>query len=372
MIEKQHEDKLFARLEKATARMAALEEEVEALRLRLANRDLPAINLGARRIVEALLRHACRVENVSVSNQPPIQEMTDSLKNKGKTRIEKEFWTWIKNVQDTGNLNSHFQHDNVYVRAMERRSQSQDLVIQVLLPLANAAELFVRYWPPPVNLLPIESEPEEADPAIEAARVEASTAVRPAKVGTNRSARPSPSPKLDAPTVRAMTVTQAKGSPEVRRWLSTSSGLAPASVTRRLNHSHGAMKIRNLFPSAFEDAPETEEEVALDHFTIGELNVKQARDLEVAEDIAVLTGASVATVRRKLNTLHGASVIRRNFPWYDTEVIGELTVSTARRYNMAVLLAAGLERTRSTVQRKLTAAAGQTKLRTVFPELDRA
>jgi hypothetical protein len=369
MIEKQHEEKLFARLEKATARMAALEEEVEALKQRLANRDLPAIHLGARRIVEALLRHACRVEELSVSNQPLIQEMTDSLKKKRKVDTEKEFWNFIKTVQDTGNLNSHFQHDNVYVQAMKRRSQSQVLIIQVLLPLANAAELFVRYWPPPANLLPIESEPVESDAVAEDAQVEAS--IRPANVGTNRSARPSPGPKLDAATVRGMTVTQAKRSPEVRQWLSESSGLAPAGVTRRLNHSHGAMKLRNLFPSAFEVATESEEEVALDYFTIGELNVKQARNLEVAEDIAVLTGASVATVKRKLNTLHGASVIRRNFPWYDTEAIGELTVSIARRYNMAFILAAGLERNRSTIQRKLTAAVGQTKLRTVFPELDR-
>jgi hypothetical protein len=56
---------LIERLDKATAAMVALEDEVETLKHRLDNGDIAAIHLGVRRIVEALLRHANRAEGSS-------------------------------------------------------------------------------------------------------------------------------------------------------------------------------------------------------------------------------------------------------------------------------------------------------------------
>lgn len=149
-------------------------------------------------------------------------------------------------------------------------------------------------------------------------------------------------------------------------------------MTRRLNQSHGAVKLRNLFPSAFEGRPETAAQPAelgpprtRDYILIGELTVKQARDIDAAEDIAILTGHDVARVRRELDKLHGSTRIRRAFRWYAPDVIGSLTVEIARQYNLALLLASGLELDGEAVFRRLATAPAHARVQTVFPEMDR-
>jgi hypothetical protein len=110
----------------------------------------------------------------------------------------------------------------------------------------------------------------------------------------------------------------------------------------------------------------------LDYVAIGRLTVSQARELDVADDIAKITGYAPGTVRNKLRDLHGASVIHRQFPWFDENVVGSMTASTALRYDLPSFLAVAFSEGRASIKRKLGSVPGQTKLRTLFPQLDDA
>jgi hypothetical protein len=111
---------------------------------------------------------------------------------------------------------------------------------------------------------------------------------------------------------------------------------------------------------------------APDYESIGNLTISEARQRDVATDIARLTGLAETTVKRKLAELNGRGVVRRQFPWYEATVIAELTARTALDYGMIPLLARGMQKRRATIEAALRDAAGQTKLRTLFPELDDA
>lgn len=379
---------LIARLESGTAAMTALEEEVDALLRRLENADVAAIHLGVRRIAEALLRHATRAEGLELPKKGTLEDLKGPLRGKVKERVPTKFWRDIDVVQDAVNPNTHYQEDDVYRPAGFRRGDPWDEVLNVVRSLVCVAEEFAHHWPPPSELLSPTSSPDDEPSPAEPGADDESEADEPTEAPTGAAQRPQSAAtrKPEANTRRAMTVAQlralldltvaqARDDDTVRAQLAFASGLHARGVSRRLNATHGSTKLRRIFPSLVAELVESDDEgeavqPTLDYQAIGNLTIKQARELEVADDIAALTGLSVATVKRKLRELHGGGVVRRQFAWYFADTIGELTVRTALQYELAPVLAAGLRERRQSVLAKLRAAPGQTKLRTVFPKLN--
>lgn len=356
---------LLDRLEKATERMVALEELVTALRKRVDGPDLPAIHLGVRHIAEALLRHAARAEGAELGGGPDgtLNRLKDALYPKVKDRLDGEFWRQVDGIQRVVNAHTHYQGDDVYHANTLRRSDPWDEIVQVVRHLAVMAEQFALHWQPP------HAPPAARAPTVPPDEEEAAPeTVRQAPRGRQLNG---------AGKYADVTVTEARTNDEVRAWLLAHSGMHPRGVTRRLNDHHGSTKLRNVFPDAFDAAPasvprpQPQADNDLDYEDIGNLTIKQARELELGADIATLTGLTEATVNRKLRELHGGGIIRRQFDWYDPASIGELTVKTALEYDIAPLLARVFGRTRGSVLSVLRDTPGQTKLRTVFPDLER-
>lgn len=367
--------KLVERLENATARMAGLEDEVDSLRLRMGNADVSAIHLGLRHIAEALLRHALREEGEEpkTGHGGTLDVLKQSLMARVKVKsheskqVEEMFWRNIDEVQRRVNPNTHFQKNDVYRASSLRRRDPWDEILSALRALVCVAEEFRHWWPPPhgvtaaVHSTPGEPGPDELDGAED----------RESPAGEDEGHEDGGDPAA----IADLTVAQVRGSEAVRSWLVRHSNLQARGVSRRLNAAHGATKLYNLFPDAFgTDAQQlsedqTESERALDYETIGNLTIKEARELELVDEIATLSGLAPATVRKKLQTLHGGGVVRRQFDWYAPEVLGGLTAHMALRYGLSSFLARALGKQRTGVMRKLTGSPGQTKLRTLFPEL---
>jgi hypothetical protein len=392
------------RIKSACDDMLAIVEEVEALERRIKHRDVAAIHLGVRRIAEALLRHACRVEGAPPSKEGPrdaLNALKERLQGQRKDGLPPKFWRDLEDIIRRVNPNAHFQDDDVYIPVL-RRLNPVDEIVHVVLALAGVAEEFVHHWPPPKLELPAaphsESQRADEEPAPERTaphRTNSPSTSGPAapEKPSTQAARP---PLAEQLQYGAMNVAQAREDQAVRDWLATHSDLQQRGVSRRLNAEHGRCKLRNVFPSAFPDfdaagaqsGDETEQaeglddddfeagreraeprDGRLDYLVIGRLTVAQARELDVAEDIATITGYSPSTVKSKLRTLHGSSVIHRQFPWFTDEVVGEMTVSTALRYEVASFLPAAFGDTRSNLLRKLRLAPGQTKLKNLFAQL---
>lgn len=94
--------------------------------------------------------------------------------------------------------------------------------------------------------------------------------------------------------------------------------LSHADVWNRLATVHGANLVRNAFPESWPCTP------AL----LGPLNVAFVRDLDLADDVRLVTGASPHLVTRRLNAAHGRKLIRNLFwDWwpdeYETVASGE-------------------------------------------------
>jgi len=405
---------LVGRLEAATAAMTALEEEVEALLHRVEKPDIAAIHLGVRRIAEALVRHATREEGIPFPKNPGLGPLKGELRSKSKKRMTSDFWAYLDFIQHAVNPDTHYQDDDVYKPAGFRRSSPWDKILSVFRALVCVAEEFKEHWRPPAELVvstsdtdetPADFAQEEDDDEVEAdsdqlaggddevaagdeaaaddeavaddeAEAAAPAARRRDSSARRRGQQPA-RPRLTTDQARALldlTVAQVRDNPQARALLASASGLHARGVSRRINATHGSTKLRRLFPALLAELVETDDEAEvaqprLDYQAIGNLTIKRAREFELAGEIAALTGFTVATVKRKLKGLHGGWLVRRQFPWYFADTIGKLTVRTALQYDLAPVLAAGLRERRPSVVAKLRAAAGQTKLRTVFPKL---
>lgn len=348
---------LLTRLEKATEQMLALEALVEALRKRVDGPDLPAIHLGVRHIAEALLRHAARAEGAELGSGPDgtLNRLKDALYPKVKDRLGGDFWRQVDGIQRVVNAHTHYQGDDVYHVNTLRQSDPWDEIVQVIRHLAVMAEQFAIHW-----------QPSTPPPVAKAATPERSASERK---------KPAAQARQDERTIDIadVTVSDARTSEEVRAWLLANSGMQPRGVTRRLNEHHGATKLRNVFPEAFEveqeDRSSSEVDKVLDYEEIGNLTIKQAREAGIAADLALLTGLAEATVSRKLGELHGSGIVRRQFDWYNPSVLGELTVKAALDYGLAPLLSRVFGGTNANVLTRLRDTPGQTKLRTLYPDL---
>lgn len=384
------------RINAACDPMAAIEEELEALGHRLKNADVAAIHLGVRRITEALLRHACTAEGATLpqDSRATLQPLKESLQSRRKDGLQPEFWRALERIIGTVNPNTHYQGNDVYNPVL-RRHRPLDEVEVVLHELAIVAEEFIHHWPPPKVELPTAPRTESM-PGAEEAPLPNSISTSPHNAVESAPPQVARPPLAEQRRYGAMNVAQAREDEAVRDWLATHSDVQQRGVTRRLNAEHGRCKLRNVFPTAFPDFDEAADTIGndkvqtgkpssgdpkaarepaeprdgrLDYLVIGRLTVAQARDLDVAEDIATITGLSPATVKAKLRTLHGSSVIHRQFSWFTDEVVGEMTVSTALRYELASFLPAAFGDTRSNLLRKLRSTPGQTKLKNLFSEL---
>lgn len=344
------------RLQDATRPMPGLTSEIDFLQQRLERGDMSAAYVGIRTAAEALLRHATRVEELPRENGlAAFHNMTQALRARSKGRVDEGFWDHLGFIQGFGNRHAHFQTDDVYHAAVLRPADPWAEMSNCLSSLASAVSEFVRHWPPP---------PGFADsPLDEAASAKGSTETpRP----------PRSAPARGRAELGEFSARQALDDEAAREALESITGMTRGGITRRLNAVHGRTKIRNVFPDHFGSGRTTEspEDVALDYEAIGNLTITQARQLEVASDIARLTGSEDSAVKRKLNALNGNGVVRRQFPWYEAATIGELTARAALDYRLTPLLSRAFHTRAMVIEGKLREVPGQTKLRTIFPELD--
>lgn len=115
-------------------------------------------------------------------------------------------------------------------------------------------------------------------------------------------------------------------------------GLPEDAVDRRLAEAHGRALLRGLFAEQWPQAPKA------DAGELGRLSVVQAREGRRADQIAEVTGYSLATVNRRLAELHGKTLVANAFAerWPGNEGIDELgnmTVAEARDRGMAAGIA---------------------------------
>ncbi len=356
--------------------MVGLDRELDALEALLRAEDVAAATLSIRRIVEALLRHAAREEGIKVSSGPEsvIQRLSEELRPKLKDRLPPTFWAHLEPIQKFGNWYAHSQIDEVYRPAAPRPSSIWGEVRPCIDHLTSVVDLFISVYPPPRGARsrrperPKGSGDDVAQPA----------PAKPAK-------RVSSAAQLTAEELGALSVTQALTLEGAHERIQELSGISPAWVTRRIKKVHGRTLLRNLFPGLGqpEDDEDDEEddpggaddgddgdEVGFDYDALGELTVRAVREHDLVPEIAALTGWSELKVTRRLNDLPGRAIVRRQFPWHDPEVIGELTVRTAIDFGMARALGRQLHKWPKTIAGLLADRPGQTKLRTVFPELD--
>ncbi len=337
--------------------MVALEDDVRALRRRVEARDVAAIHLGIRQITEAILRHAVRASELDVPRGPDgtLNRLKDVLYGKLKDDLDGSFWRHVGTIQTHVNPHTHHQDNDVYHAAgLQGRPSPWDEVESAMHALRCIANTFVQRWPPPPRPVVSAAPESEEEPAPETLR-------EPRSFDTGERAE-----------LREITAKAALENEALRIELEKVTGMHRRGVTRRLNSVHGRTKMKNLFPDAFQsdsDEETAQEERGFDYETIGNLSIKEAREHDLAYDIALLTNREEASVRRKLNGLHGGGVVRRQFEWYDPETVGELTVRTALSYHLVPLLAREFGQSRAKILGRLREVPGQTKLRSVFPEL---
>lgn len=149
----QDAEEQLTRLEAAAERMAALDEEVTALKARLANDDLHAIHLGARRITEAFLRHAIAKQGCELPRNatigPMVQTLREALGKTADTGIDPKFWRDIERISGVTNANAHSDLNDVYRRSSFHRTHRWEDVKDVLSAVTCVTELFVMHWPRP-------------------------------------------------------------------------------------------------------------------------------------------------------------------------------------------------------------------------------
>jgi hypothetical protein len=383
----------LVRIKAACGQILTLRSEIEMLERRVGSRDLTAIHMSVRKIAEGLVRAACKRENIEVKDLN-LRTLTQQLQERLGKVPSPAFYRNLKHIGERANEQVHFQEP-------DHKDNSWGEVELNLVALAEVAKAFIRHWPPPKVELPtaphIQSLRSAEEPAPkEPAPGRPNSAATPRPAALEKAPPPARPPLAEQRRYGSMNVAQAREDQAVRGWLATHSDLQQRGVTRRLNAEHGRCKLHNVFPSAFPDYEEAgghagDNEVhagkssnadpklvgeaaaprdgRLDYLVIGRLTVAQARELNVAEDIVTITGLSPTTVKNKLRTLHGSSVIHRQFPWFTDEVVGEMTVSTALRYELASFLPAAFGDTRSNLLRKLRRAPGQTKLKNLFAQL---
>lgn len=383
----------LARLQEATRFMPGLATEIDFLQQRLERGDMSATHLAIRKSAEALLRHALQVEDPARggSSRDTIEALEGALRPKVKGRVDAAFWNHLDSVRAFGNRHAHFHLDDVYHASEIRRADPWAEVSLCVGHLASMVTEFSVHWPPPATAMTRARKPE--------------TTARPTPASTRPGSQPVSSERKD---LRAVSVKQARESNEIRKTLESLTGLSRSAITRRLRTADGRAKLRNIFPEPLGasdktqrirernaarraetmkaldemvDAMPLEEALAeldkvddlletLDYEAIGNLTIAQARSREIAGDIARLTGTTESSVKRKLTRLNGHGVVRRQFSWYEGTTIGGLTVRIAIDYGMVPLLARVFGKRDAAIAAKLRRTSGQTKLRTIFPELD--
>lgn len=345
--------------------MSGLDEELGALRGRIETADFVALRVGVRRIAEALLRHVARELNhkdakwrASAELEALRQEVIPLIRE----RVGDDFALHVRVVQEFGNSSAHLRIDDVYRVANLRPGSEWTSVQSCLSSLEHLISGFMRVCAPPPT---VAREPEEPPAISEDADVEQPSDAAPVSTHADLS---------------TLTVSQALAHGGVRQQLLVLTGWTRTKLTRRLNAVRGNTLLKNAVPVAFAStvqppAPvtrthESPESPSLGYEGIGDLTIKQVRDLELEDEIAKLTDLTVQTVKRRMAEKRANAVVRRSFhEWYDAAVIARLTARTALDYQLAPLLARHLHKRTNTVVEALSMAYGQTKLGTVFPAL---
>ena len=168
-------------------------------------------------------------------------------------------------------------------------------------------------------------------------------------------------------------------------------GLAVSTVQRRLDQAHGRTYVANLFANRWPDEDDEDEgeekdlDEELDADEFEGVTAAEARDRDLAADIANVTGLSVSTVRRRLKQAHGRTHVTNVFfdhlPFddedeerepsrHDEEIdvddLGRMSVIDVRDQDMDEILARLTGFTVATVRRRLKQAHGRTQMRNLF------
>ena len=100
-----------------------------------------------------------------------------------------------------------------------------------------------------------------------------------------------------------LTVAAARGDDTIVEDIARFTALSKASVRASLDQEHGKTLIRNAFATCW---PSLEDEV-------GNLTVAQARDFDAEERVAQITGLNAVTVTRRMNNVHGKTLVKNLF-----------------------------------------------------------
>lgn len=102
-----------------------------------------------------------------------------------------------------------------------------------------------------------------------------------------------------------MTVASAEADYQNVMDLRALTGLSGYRIRKLFDATHGKTLVRNVLASWWPSAA-----------TIGRWTVKDARDAELAEELQELTGLSLATIKARLQSEHGAMLLSRAFAKY--------------------------------------------------------
>ena len=120
--------------------------------------------------------------------------------------------------------------------------------------------------------------------------------------------------EIDSDTLGAITVARARNA-DLHKEISTTTRLAPTTVRRRLNNANGRSLLRTVFSDRWPEPDD--EETQLGNLErdrdLGDMTVSGARDQDLVEGIAQLTGYAISTVRRRLEISHGSTHLRNVF-----------------------------------------------------------
>jgi hypothetical protein len=119
------------------------------------------------------------------------------------------------------------------------------------------------------------------------------------------------------------------------------------------------------------DETASEDEELLDYRAMGNLRRTQIDEYEGVVDFLVqASGRSRQLVSRRLNECHGRMLVRNAIPeLFNGECLGAMTARTAINFRVVSELAAHLDMSAADVQSSLEQVAGQTLVRSVFPQL---
>ena len=165
-------------------------------------------------------------------------------------------------------------------------------------------------------------------------------------------------------------------------------GLDEAEVQTRLWRRAGNAKVKTTFPewgsepaaptpAAKAKSPTPVSEAPggrLDFGLVAGMTASQALwrfEGKVPEYIAEVTGKKERTIRAKLRSVHSNKLVRTLYPIFkDDTFLLESTVSTALRLDFVSVLAERSGLNEAKVRTRLERRAGNTKVKTVFPEWD--